>query len=145
MRGQATHRAPTAPLCYQTVKQQDAPTLQVLHSDVADLSDKFLPLEPVLPLVSSHLDPRRVLQGSRAGTLRKLPGWRRRSCCCSGQAGCLIVLPADRDPCKPGTQAEMTGSGDSVAGHGWCLLRTSSLLHSAALVAMELCEESPRR
>lgn len=47
--------------------------LQVLHSDVADLSDKFLPLEPVFPLVSSHLERRRVLQGSWARTLRKLP------------------------------------------------------------------------
>lgn len=33
-------------------------TLKILHSDVADLSDKFLPFEPVLilPLVSSHQD-----------------------------------------------------------------------------------------
>lgn len=34
----------------------DHPTLQVLHSDVADMSDKLLPLEPVLPAVSSHPD-----------------------------------------------------------------------------------------
>jgi len=39
------------------------PTLQVLHSDVADLADEFLPLEPALPLVSSHLEPRRVAAG----------------------------------------------------------------------------------
>lgn len=30
------------------------PTLQVLDSHVADLADEFLPLEPVLPLVSRH-------------------------------------------------------------------------------------------
>ena len=40
--------------------------MQVLHSHVADLSDKLLPLEPVFPLVSSHLE-------SAARTLGRIP------------------------------------------------------------------------
>lgn len=53
----------------------DAPTLQVLDSDVADLSDELLPLEPVLPAVSSHPnraagDPGRNPESPAAGSRR---------------------------------------------------------------------------
>lgn len=30
-------------------------TLQILHSDVADLTDQFLSFEPIVPFVSRHL------------------------------------------------------------------------------------------
>lgn len=39
---------------------RNPPTLEILHSDVADLGYKLLSLEPVLPLVSGH-HLRRVL------------------------------------------------------------------------------------
>lgn len=103
MRGQASHRdptAPTVPKLQQYLASRDAPTLQVLHSHVADLSDKFLPLEPVFPLVSSHLEPWRGLRGPWAGSLTKLPRVEEKLLLLQRASGLSIVQPADRGPCK---------------------------------------------
>lgn len=103
---------------YQThTRTRDALTLEVLHPHVADLPDKFLPLEPVFPLVSSHLEARRVLQGPRAGSLGKLPRVEEKEKLLLLQwaGGLSIVRLTDREPCKPGTQAETTARG-SVSG-----------------------------
>lgn len=82
---------------------RDVLTLQVLHSHVADLPDKFLPLEPVCPAASSHLESRREPQGPWKDHSQSSPGWRRRrrrrSCCCSGQER-AIVQPVGPEPCR---------------------------------------------
>lgn len=78
---------------------RDVLTLQVLHSHVADLPDKFLPLEPVCPAASSHLEPRTEPQGPGKDRSQRSPGWRRRrgNCCSSGQEG-AIVQPVGSEP-----------------------------------------------
>lgn len=45
----------TNKLAVTSADPRDAPTLQILHSHVADLSDEFLPLKPVFPLVPGHM------------------------------------------------------------------------------------------
>lgn len=63
-------------------------TLEVLHSHVADVSDEFLPLEPVIPLVPSHQDQWQVPTPRKEYTERKA---NRRS----------IVQLVDREPFNP--------------------------------------------
>lgn len=129
MRGPVIHRDPTTPTgtnCSNITRSRDALTLQVLHSHVADLSDKFLPLEPVFPLVSSHL----VLQGPWIRITHKAPpggGGGEAAAAATAADKRAVYCPAGRPGAsKPGTQAEITGGFPLLAGHRCCLLRVSS-------------------
>ena len=132
--GACVARPQSAVLQPAALRQQcDALTLQVLDPHVADLPDKFLPLEPVLPLVSSHLERRTELQGPRAGSLTKPPRVEEEEeeetvllllpLLLQWPGGLSIVRLAGREPCKLLPQAEGPEGFNSAAGHRCCLLQ----------------------
>lgn len=100
-------RPKTNKLAVTSADLRDAPTLQILHSHVADLSDEFLPLKPVFPLVPGHMSCGSLLGPWIRITDKAAPVWTREGYCwryCSGQVDCLL----SRRP-TGSTQAGRTG------------------------------------
>lgn len=138
--GGACVARPSAQLCaikaeLQLRRRRDVPTLQVLHSNVANLSDKFFPFEPVFPLVSSHLEPRKVKR-SRAGILRKLPRLEKKKLLLLLLLHRVVYLPTVRVG-----YTQITRQADSVGAHACGLLPQSSATFTGKMSAEQRRKE----